>query len=482
MSHTSQGLPNIILIVMDAAGAKRCSAYGHHRDTTPGLSRIAAEGTLYKHCFAPAPWTIPSHASLFSGLYASEHGCDEKSLQLPEMVYSLPEILQQRGYHTAAISSNGLVTFRRGFDVFYEMDTISYSEDYHVNRIEMMFAKKKIASEFGRFKYLLQYIWDNKCFQFPVINIVDRLYRKNFVNIFNNSSKATKKSFDICEYLLKRHRNKKPLFIFINVMETHWKYNPPRQYQKFAELDNRERQEILKTDPFEFFVHGIPPDHLSALPLLYEEALAYVDEKIWDFYTVIKHLGLLDETLFIVTSDHGEILGEHGIWGHHFSLYNEMIHIPLIMKYPPQVAQPGEHSGVVQLNDLYATILEIADIPMPPPESSVSLLSGRRDFAIAEHFNPWLTLDGCRRRDPNFQPKGFMQPCRAIIDAELHKLVEWLDGRLELFDLKQDFGEEHNLAERPEIQAHLGRLKQKLGEISDEPFHHLASRLEEFTG
>ena len=482
MTHGSHGFPNIIVILMDAAGAKRCSVYGHQRDTTPGLRRIAEEAITYRHCFAPAPWTIQSHASLFSGLYASEHGCDEKSLQLPEMVYSLPEILQQRGYRTVAISSNGLVTFRRGFDVFYEMDTVSYSEDYHINRIEMMFAKKRINSEFGRFKYLLQYIWEKKCFHFPIVNILDRLYRKNFVNIFNNSSKATKKSFDICEYLLKKHRKKTPLFIFVNVMETHWKYNPPPEYHKFTQLTKKARQEILQTDPFEFFVHGISPETLSALPLLYEEALAYVDEKIWGFYNAIKDMGLLDETLFIVTSDHGEILGEHGIWGHHFSLYNEMIHIPLIMKYPPQVAQPGERSGVVQLNDLYATILEIADIPMPPPESSVSLLSGRRDYAIAEHFNPWLTLDGCRRRDPNFKPKGFMQPCRSIIDSELYKLVEWLDGRLELFDLKQDFGEEQNLVDRPETQARLGGLKQKLGEISDETFSNLTKRLGEFTG
>ena len=273
MPQSKEKLPNIIVILMDAAGAKRCSVYGHQRDTTPGLSRIAAEGTLYKHCFAPAPWTIPSHASLFSGLYASEHGCDEKSLQLPEMVYSLPEILQQRGYHTVAISSNSLVTFRRGFDVFYEMDTISYSEDYHINRIEMMFAKKSINSEFGRFKYLLQYIWEKKCFHFLIINILDRLYRNNFVNIFNNSSKATKKSFDICKYLLKKHRNKNPLFIFVNVMETHWKYNPPPEYHKVSHLDQKARQEILQPDPFAFFVHGISPETLSALPLLYEEAL-----------------------------------------------------------------------------------------------------------------------------------------------------------------------------------------------------------------
>ncbi len=483
MGKSGNKLPNIVVIVMDAAGAKRCSAYGHPRETTPGLSRIAQEGALYKYCFAPAPWTIPSHASLFSGLYASQHGCDEKSLLLPENIYSLPELLRQQGYRTVAISCNGLVTFRQGFDVFYEMDTVFFSEAYHAARIELMFEKKKIPSEFGRLKYLLQYIWQHKCFQFPVVNVLDRLYRKYFVNIFEKSYLATKRSFDLCKYLLNKHKNKQPLFIFVNVMDTHWKYNPPPEFHKFTGLTKQERQEILRTDPFEYYVHGIPPEHLALLPLLYEEALAYLDGKVWELYGALKAMGVLENTVFAVTADHGEILGEHGLWGHHFSVYNEMINIPLIVRYPPYLDNVGEHAGLVQLNDLFATIMEITDLPIPPPDSSVSLLSGSRDFALAEHFNPWLTIDGCRRRDPDFKPRHSMQPCRAVIDTELFKLLEWLDGSLALYDLKQDFWEETNLADRQEHQPRVQALKAKLGEISDErTFNDLKQRLAEFAG
>jgi arylsulfatase A-like enzyme len=160
-----------------------------------------------------------------------------------------------------------------------------------------------------------------------------------------------------------------------------------------------------------------------------------------------------------------------------------MLHIPLIVKYPGHITRPGEYAGVVQLNDLFATLMEITDIPIPPPDSSVSLLSGQRDFAIAEHFNPWLTIDGCRRRNPYFKPRHFMQPCRAIIDGELYKLLEWLDGSLGLYDLKADFGEETNLAQRPDHQARVQALKEKLGEISDEQtFRDLTQRLGEFAG
>jgi len=120
-------LPHIILVVMDTAAAKRCSVYGHTRPTTPGLERLAEEGVLYRYGFATSPWTIPSHLSLFSGLYPSEIGHESHANQVPEVFHTLPEILQQLGYHTVGISCNGLVGHQRGFDVYFDMDTPFFS-------------------------------------------------------------------------------------------------------------------------------------------------------------------------------------------------------------------------------------------------------------------------------------------------------------------------------------------------------------------
>lgn len=123
----SKKLPNIILIVLDTARAKSFSCYGYHRKTTPNIDRIAEEGVLYKWCFSPANWTIPSHASLFTGLYPSEHGCHAGNPLLDENTPTLSELLRSVGYRTVGISCNGLVSelygFRKGFDFFYEVWT-----------------------------------------------------------------------------------------------------------------------------------------------------------------------------------------------------------------------------------------------------------------------------------------------------------------------------------------------------------------------
>lgn len=460
----SQELPNIIIIIMDAAGAKHCSVYGHHRDTTPGMRRIAEESVLYQHCFAPAPWTIPSHASLMSGLYSSEHGCDEKSIQLPGVFYTLGEVLQSVGYRTVAISCNGLVSLRRGFEVFYEMDTLVFSEQYHEGRMHMKALKKADDTGVDRFRNILNYMKENNYYSYPLANMFDRLYRKFFVNIFKKSYQATERSIKIVKRLLQKYKNKQPLFIFMNLMDTHWQYNPPKNYHNIVKVDKKEMQELMTFDPFYYYIQGISDHQKEKLTLLYEQELYFVDDRLFDLYRSLDEIGVKDQTLFAITSDHGEFLGEHDLWGHYFSLYNELVHIPLVVKYPAAVGLKGESANPVQLHDLYATIMDLAGVPIPAPESSQSLLSDPREYAFAEHLNPSLGIAACRRRAADFQVKPFMQPCRCIIDRDLYKLVEWADGRLELYDLKADYAEAQDLIARPEQQDRAGRLKQVMEE------------------
>lgn len=463
--HNSKKLPNIIVIIMDAAGAKHCSVYGHHRDTTPGMRKIAKEGVLYKYCFAPAPWTIPSHASLMSGLYSSEHGCDEKSIQLPGVFYTLGEILHNVGYRTVAISCNGLVSLRRGFEVFYEMDTLVFSERYHEGRMYMKSIKKASDKGTDRLMNILNYMNENNYYSYPLFNIFDRIYRKFFVNIFKKSYKATERSIKIVKRLLQKYKNKQPLFIFMNLMDTHWQYNPPKNYHNIIKLDKKEMQELMTFDPFYYYIQGISDHQKEKLTLLYEQELYFLDDRLFDLYRYLDEIGVKDETLFVITSDHGEFLGEHDLWGHYFSLYNELIHIPLVVKYPASVDLRGEFANPVQLHDLYGTIMDLVGVPIPAPESSKSMLSSTpREYAFAEHLNPSLGIAACRRRADDFQVKPYMQPCRCIIDRDLHKLVEWADGRLELYDLKADYAEANDLIALAEQQSRAEHLKQTMEE------------------
>jgi hypothetical protein len=124
------------------------------------------------------------------------------------------------------------------------------------------------------------------------------------------------------------------------------------------------------------------------------------------------------------------------------------------------------------LNDLYATILEMAEVPLPMPESSRSLLGPPREFAFAEHYNI-VGLEGIRLRAPDFQPLDYMQPSRAVIDPELWKLIEWEDGRRELYDLNRDYDENRNLIAAPEQAPRaaelLSALTHRLGPFGGRP-------------
>jgi arylsulfatase A-like enzyme len=219
-------------------------------------------------------------------------------------------------------------------------------------------------------------------------------------------------------------------------------------------------------DTWDLYLTDITSEQREKLILLYEQSLFSMDSRLGKFYEFLKASGMADQTLFMITSDHGEMLGEHGLWGHNFGVYNELIRIPLIIKYPKQFHQQGNCDNLVQLHDIYATVMDIMNVPVPPPESSQSLLSETREFAVVEHFNPWLGLTACKRRDPDFRPNQLMQPCRCIIDANFKKLIEWVDGRQELYDLRSDFAEQNNVINQPDNVNNVAFLMEKLQLIS----------------
>jgi arylsulfatase A-like enzyme len=256
-----------------------------------------------------------------------------------------------------------------------------------------------------------------------------------------------------------------PVFLFINVMEAHDKYNPPRRFLTAVDRQQLKQNSLNQRDALDFyFKPPALPHEPEMVKRLYDQEITYLDEVLSDFFHFLKTAGLADDTLIIVTADHGESLGEHGIWGHFFGLYNELIHVPLLIKYPRSFGLQGENGQLVQLHDLFATLVEVSRAPYPVPPTSSSLLSPGRRLALAEFTDLSIQLGRFLRRQGTVPRQEFMQPCRCIIDAELFKLMEWADGSLGLYDLKTDYGEEKNLLPQPQFQA-LGRaLQQNLTE------------------
>jgi arylsulfatase A-like enzyme len=466
-------LPHIILIVMDTVSAKRCSLYGHNRATTPGLARLASEAVVYRNCFAPAAWTLPSHISLFTGLFPSQHGGNNMDFMYPGQYYTLPEVLKESGYATQAISSNLLISrqtkFNFGFDEFHSMESLFNSDRYYRMRETIKALKPQIKKDLKEIELIFQQSWNSKYPLYPFQHLLDRIYRKYCGNITEYSSYATARTFRLAQKLLKRSGTS-PVFLFINVMEAHDKYNPPRRFLTAFDRKQLKANSLNKMSALDFYFQPptMPPEN-ELVKRLHEQEITYLDEVLADFVSFLRRADLLDDTLLIVTADHGESLGEHDIWGHIFGLYNELVHVPLLIKYPRSFELKGDKAQLVQLHDLFATLVEVSRAPYPVPPTSASLLSQRRSQAFAELTDTSISFAGICRRQPDFPRREFMQPCRCVIDDELFKLMEWADGSLGLYDLKTDYGEENNLLRQPQFQE-LGaglqqNLKENLGEF-----------------
>jgi arylsulfatase A-like enzyme len=467
-------LPPIILLLLDSAGANRFSLYGYGRPTTPQLERMAPEAMVYRYCFAPAPWTIPSHTSLLTGLYPHEHGCNTGFDRLPPDALSLPEILQEQGYRTLGVSSNlivsGVTGLDRGFEEFYETTTLFQDPAFLEARVRYQTAKRQseLTNSWKRAKFIAKIMWEDKYVAYPVKKMLDRLYYRYLGDVCKSSAFVTKRSMWLTKKLIKKYKNT-PFFLFINLMETHWPYAAPPPYDKlFQKPDPKERARLLDTKINSHYFEEdltLRDERSEFWGLCQDQEIAYTDSLIGQLKDFLVQQGLWDRALFIVTSDHGEALGEHGLFGHAFSVYNELVHIPLIVKYPRDYGLTGDFRQLAQLHDLYATLCQVADSPRPAPMSSMSLLDETRDLALSAYLDNSQSLHVLKRRLGKFNLHTCMLPGNALIRPDLWKLIRWQDGSEELYNLNQDFGESHNLAGSAPLAAQQLELGRQLDEL-----------------
>lgn len=301
---------NVVLIVADTLTALHLPSYGYERDTAPFLTELAEENLLVKNAYSNAPWTAPSHASLFSGKLPSEHGMTTGSIMFSE--HSFVEDLKESGYNTVGISANDLVSkdlnFDRGFDSFHEVfdfDTES-SEDF------IRAAKEALKD--------------------PDVET----FRKALKFLYNKISGSSSRGAETIEGLVKQEvkKEEQPIFLFINYTEVHLPYNAPEEYvEQFtdnpSEKLTRHIKDHLNSDKPEIFYQGFPNCTDQELIDLYDASIKYLDQKIESLYHYLNEE--LDDLVFIVTSDHGENFGEHGAYFHQCGIWEKSIRIPFIV-------------------------------------------------------------------------------------------------------------------------------------------------------
>ncbi|MGQ9688166.1 MAG: sulfatase-like hydrolase/transferase [Desulfobaccales bacterium] len=459
-------LPHIILIVLDTVGAKHLSLYGYERPTSPQLERLAQDCTVYSRCLAPACWTVPPHASLFTGLYPSQHGAFEGRFVPWDNLPHLVPMLKASGYATFGISTNSLVSpaagLCPGFDEFHDLGSEDFSRimgglqglpphafpprETLACRLRQVFTPKKALRE------LAGHLWDTGRLD-EVLQTSWRLARTQAAKWLkprplDNTTPFTRKSVRLIKNIVQRRASQeKPFFLFVNFLQAHQNYCPPWRWRRFSRLSDR-----AFVSPQKFYFHPDSPELAETVATyanLYDDEILFLDLVLGDLWDFLTSTPVFPDTLFIITADHGEHFGEKGHYTHILSLYQELLWVPLIVRFPRSLAGPGPDRRLVSLNDLYATILDAADSPLPRPETSFSLLAPpRREVAVSQCVQPemWQPYIAARQAAWKSRCRTFSPPVFAVTTAGGLKIIENQDGSMEVYDLNRRWLEEQDLA------------------------------------
>lgn len=342
----------VILISLDTVSAEHLSLYGYERETTPSLSLLAERGIVFDHAYVQLPGTLPSHMSIFTGLYPDQHGVFPPSGVLGEFVETLPQAFLTGGFRTAAFTEGGFVSgrfgFSRGFEIYTEDRVLVWTGGNHV------------------FKKGLHY--------------------------------------------LENVRRDEKFFMFLHTYAAHDPYTPPKECRELF-WDGPPPDDVPLSESGVLTDHNngwklVTRDQAEYYKSQYDAEIRCLDAVVGDFISAVGDLGLLDETTIVITSDHGEEFLEHGMLAHE-QIYNENLHVPLLI-LPPGGTQGHRVTDVVESIDIAPTLLDMAGLePMPgiAGRSLVPLFEGPERAWDGEAFSRSIYGD---RSLIGFESKDFL--------------------------------------------------------------------------
>jgi len=440
----SQSTPNVLVIVLDTLRADHLSSYGYARTTSPEIDRIASQGVLFENAIAPCSWSLPSHASLLTGRAPSEHGMQNVQ-PMPWLGWgknslggypTLGELLRQRGYRSGAFSANRIYFTRnvglgRGFIHF---------EDYF-DSVGDSFVRTLYGREFGRLylnrtekskvtraiRYLRLESWLDK----------DSEGSGDFGGAYGVRKRASVVNQELLEWIDRDRRH--PFFAFLNYLDVHYSYGGPRGYPK-PDWDR-----------------GTTIDE-------YDAGLKYVDDYIGQLLRELKRRRLAQNTIVVITSDHGESLGAHGLTYHGASLYRELIQVPLIISYPQQIPSGLRVKVPVSNSAIAATIMDLLGSsdrgPFPGPPLSALWKSPKVRTEWPDPISELAKTDIIVPADRVVEgkiPIATNGRMRSLVTPRWHLITHEKFGN-QLYDWTNDPNESRNLIDSPEGRATALRL------------------------
>ncbi|NJP07012.1 MAG: sulfatase [Chloroflexaceae bacterium] len=479
--------PDIMLLVLDTQRADRLSCYNPQVATSPAIDWLAAESTLFRHAFSAAQWTIPSHASMFTGVYPSMHQTVQSFSRLPAMLPTLAERLRDGGYVTTAFCNNPLVGvvnngLRRGFQSFLNYSGLLTSQPNQAgigsglyDRYRQFFKRlvvallARIQDAFARSELLLALSFT------PVMVPV----WQTALSFKGNTARSLK---DAARMLVERKgvAPDQPIFSYINLMQVHMPYHPPKPFvQRFAPdvLQDKQARRYLRR--FNSDIYGwyapltteISDSEKAILDGMYNAEVAYQDSEVGSFLRTLKAHGVLDNTLLMVCADHGDHLGEKQLVGHLFSSYNELVHVPLMVR-DPSGSFPRGHTvdSFVSTRRIYHTALAAAGLA-DAQEQDLSLAQSAtadpdRGTVFSEAFPANQVVNMLVRRQPELVRERLCDQTRRAVCSGKHKLIQTGEQHLELYSMVHDPTEQVNL--RDMLPEQVDVLEQQLQSFVDE--------------
>jgi arylsulfatase A-like enzyme len=413
---------NILLIVMDTVRADRLSLYGYSRDTTPNLKRLARRGITFDQARSTAPWTLPSHASMFTGMWPHELGVSE-SRPLDDTYPTVAEFLSSRGYLTAGFVANTYFCnswfgLGRGF---------THYEDFHDEDLAISLTETLRAAALGR----------------GAVRLARLPLRGE-----RNRKTASRINRNFLDWLSERDPSR-PFFAFLNYFDAHSPYIVPGGCsQHFGRQPETQEEFRILEEWEERPKQGVSEDERILVNDAYDDCLRYLDSQIGQLIDELESRGLLERTLVIITSDHGEELGEHRLYGHGRSLYSQEVRVPLLILEP---GGPSRRVGgdPVSIRDLPATILDLighaADSQFPGGSLARSWKTGSsRNAASPSPAFSEVALRDKVSKNPNRAP-AWRGPMQSVV-ADGKSYIRNADGRAELYDTAVDASEQRDLA------------------------------------
>lgn len=416
--------PNVLILMLDTVRADALSCISPTGGRTPSLDAIAREGILFRKALSPAPWTVPSHGSLFTGLYPSQHGAVWEHPSLDRSLRTLAEVFYEKGYATTALSENPSICvfqgFNQGFDEFTDM---------YLNLRRAMvpgLVDGLLASSFGRPK-TMEYTRDSTA-QFT------RWLRGHALR-----------------------DDAPPFFAFLNFMAGHLPdYARPEFNESSPPREVVRRVERISERGYRFYLPSFEPQpgDMGILRMYYRGDVSYLDARLGLLFDFLRTKNLLDETIVVVVSDHGENFGEHGLIEHSFNLYNTVLHVPLLIRFPRRIPAGRVEEGSVSTLRLFDTILDLAGVERGGAGSLQgndrrSLLGPVPDteiYAEVENLVGMLRLQlAGEPQAASFDFSPFDKSLECLY-AGGRKLIRSSNGSVELYDTVDDWAETKNLA------------------------------------